>query len=68
MCLSTHWRQTGAARHKPGREIKQAAARRNNSRAWLAGLGLGLLATVFWASLYVVTRLLFGNFTVDPVN
>lgn len=38
------------------------------ARARLAGLGLGLLATVFWASLYVVTRLLFGNFTVDPLT
>lgn len=32
-----------------------------------AGLILGLVATAFWASLYVVTRLLFGNFTVDPL-
>ena len=30
-------------------------------------MGLGLLATVFWASLYVVTRLVFGNFVVDPL-
>lgn len=33
----------------------------------IIGLGLGLLATVFWASLYVVTRLVFGNFVVDPL-
>ena len=38
------------------------------ARGRMAGLGLGLLATVFWASLYVVTRLLFGNFTVDPLT
>ncbi|MGI6088233.1 MAG: DMT family transporter [Kiritimatiellia bacterium] len=37
-------------------------------RGKLVGLGLGLLATVFWASLYSVTRLLFGNFEVDPLT
>jgi drug/metabolite transporter (DMT)-like permease len=37
------------------------------TRSKLTGLGLGLIATVFWASLYVVTRLVFGNFHVDPL-
>lgn len=37
-------------------------------RTKIIGLSLGLLATAFWASLYVVTRLLFGNFTVDPIT
>ena len=34
----------------------------------LVGVGLGLLATVLGASLYSVTRLIFGNFEVDPLT
>lgn len=33
----------------------------------IMGLGLGIMATAFWASLYVVTRMVFGNFSVDPL-